>query len=93
METVLLIILPIITAGIAIASFFIARTAEARKRGTVDGGLKSDIDYIKIKVTEISREQERINTTLSGHLERIVRVEESMKAAHKRLDEMSKKRV
>jgi len=91
METALLIILPIVTAGITIASFFIARTVEAHKRGASDGTLKADIQYIKEKVTEISREQERINATLTIHFERIVRLEESSKAAHKRLDELSKK--
>ena len=91
METVLLIILPIITAGIAIASFFIARTAEARKRGAVDGTLKTDILYIKEKTNEISREQERINILLRDFFERIIRNEESVKAAHRRIDELTKK--
>lgn len=91
METALLIILPIVAAGLTIASFFIARAAEARKRGTDDGSLKSDVSYIREKVTEISREQERINITLSNHFERIIRVEENAKAAHKRLDEYGKK--
>jgi len=91
METALLIILPIITSGLTIASFFIARTAEARKRGAGDGTLKADISYIKEKVTELCREQERINVTLTSHFERIIRNEESTKAAHKRLDEMAKK--
>jgi len=91
MDTALLIILPIITAGLTIASFFIARTVEAHKRGATDGTLKSDITYIKEKVTEISREQERINNTLTDHFERIIRLEESTKAAHKRLDEITKK--
>jgi len=91
MDTTLIIILPIITAGLTIASFFIARTAEARKHGITDGTLKADISYIKTKVTEISREQERINNTLTDHFERIIRLEESSKAAHKRLDELTKK--
>ena len=51
MDLALLIVLPILTAATTIASFFIARTAEARKRGTVDGALKADIQYIKEKVT------------------------------------------
>ncbi|MCL2798388.1 MAG: hypothetical protein FWD58_10120 [Firmicutes bacterium] len=91
METALLIILPIVTAAIAIASFFIARNAEARKRGNVDGSLRSDVTYIKEKVTELCRELKRIDATLTDHFERIIRLEESSKAAHKRLDEMTKK--
>ena len=91
METALLIILPIVTAGLTIASFFIARTVEAHKKGRDDGSMKSDITFIKEKVTEISREQERINNTLTNHFERIIRIEESSKAAHRRLDELTKK--
>ena len=91
METALLIILPIMTAGISIASFFIARGAEARKRGHDDGTLKADIKFIREKVTELVREQERINMTLTDHFERIIRNEESIKSAHKRLDELTKK--
>ena len=91
METALLIMLPILTAGLTIASFFIARSSDARRRGAADGSLKADISYIKEKVTELCREQERINATLTSHFERIIRLEESAKAAHKRLDELSKK--
>ena len=90
METVLLIILPVITSGLTIVTFFIARNAEARKRGASDGTIRADVAYIKEKVTELCREQERINVTLCNHFERIIRAEESVKAAHKRLDEMSK---
>jgi len=90
-ETALLIILPIVTAGLTIASFFIARTVEAHKKGRDDGSMKADIQYIKEKVTELCREQERINSTLTDHFERIIRLEESSKAAHKRLDELTKK--
>jgi len=90
MDTALIIILPIVTAGLAIASFFIARSAEAHKRGQDNGTLKADIAYIKEKITEVWREQERINNTLTAHFERIIRVEENAKAAHRRLDEMKK---
>jgi hypothetical protein len=89
METALLVFLPILTAGLTIASFFIARTAEMHKKGKDDGALKADIQYIKEKVTELVREQERINQTLTDHFERIIRNEESTKAAHKRLDELT----
>lgn len=91
METALIIVLPILTTGLTIASFFIARTAEHHKKGRDDGALKADIQYIKEKVTELVREQERINTTLTDHFERIIRNEESTKTAHRRIDELSKK--
>ena len=65
-------------------------SAEARKRGQDDGTLKADIKFIREKVTELVREQERINMTLTDHFERIIRNEESIKSAHKRLDELKK---
>jgi hypothetical protein len=87
METALAIILPVITAGITIASFFIARAAEARKRGSLEGSLRADIAYIKEKVTELCHEQEVTNMTLCDHFERIIRLEENVKTINKRLGE------
>ena len=92
MDTTLIIILPILTAGLTIASFFIARFAEHHKKGHDDGALKADIKFIKERVTELCKEQERINATLTDHFERIIRNEESTKAAHKRLDELTIKK-
>ncbi len=92
METALLIILPILTAGLTIASFFIARAAEIRKKGKDDGALQADIRCIKDLLLEMRKEQERINATLTEHFERIIRNEESTKAAHKRLDELTNKK-
>ena len=78
-------------AGLTIASFFIARNVEAHKRGAIDGCMKADISFIKQTVTEMAREQERVNNALTDHFERIVRLEESTKAAHRRLDELAQK--
>lgn len=91
METALIIILPIITAGLTIASFFIARSVEAHKKGHKDGAIETDQTYIKEKITTISEELEKLNNSINDHLERIIRTEESAKAAHRRLDEMINK--
>lgn len=84
--TVLAIVLPIVTAGLTIASFFIARSAEAKKKGHDDGELKADISYVKRRVDDILLEQREINKMLDAHGERITRLEESTKQAHKRID-------
>lgn len=91
MDTALIIILPIVSAGLTIASFFIARSVEAHKKGHKDGALEADSKYIKEKITTIAEEVEKINKSINDHLERIIRTEESAKAAHKRLDEIINK--
>ncbi len=46
--------------------------------------------YGRDEDSNLCREQERINATLTEHFERIIRNEESIKSAHKRLDEITK---
>lgn len=89
--TALLIILPILTAALTIASFFIARSSDAKRKGQDDGELKTDISYIKRRVDDIILEQRETNKTLDLHGERITRVEESTKQAHKRIDGLENK--
>lgn len=48
---------------------------------------KADTEYIKRRVDDILLEQRTTNTKLDNHAERITRVEESVKQAHKRIDE------
>lgn len=48
--------------------------------------LKSNVDYIKRRVDDVLLEQRDTNKTLSELSERITRVEESAKQAHKRID-------
>ena len=56
--------------------------------GQADGSLRSDTQYIMRRIDEVLWEQRSINTTLGVHSERITRVEESAKQAHKRIDEI-----
>lgn len=58
------------------------------KDGAEDGTLKADTQYIKRRVDDVLLEQRNINNTLSSHSERITRVEESSKQAHKRIDRL-----
>lgn len=54
--------------------------------GNEKGNIKTDIQYIKRLMEDVLLEQRRINDTLGSHSERITRVEESAKQAHKRID-------
>lgn len=59
--------------------------------GAEIGKRAADIDYIKRRTDDILLEQRNANNTLGAHGERISRLEESVKQAHKRLDAISEK--
>jgi hypothetical protein len=61
---------------------------DSKQEGETDGTIKTDIKYITSLIENILVEQRHINEVLSGHAERLTRVEESSKQAHKRLDRM-----
>jgi len=65
---------------------------DSYKDGNTDGALKADTEYIKRRIDDVLLEQRSINTTLGVHSERITRVEESTKQAHKRLDRIEDSR-
>ncbi len=54
---------------------------------SVEATLKVDINYIKDGIDDIKREQHHMADNLSLLSERVTRVEESVKSAHKRLDQ------
>lgn len=64
-----------------------------RKQTDTDAGrdrgvIMSDIGYIKAGVDDLKREQRETNTSVSQLSERVTRVEESTKQAHKRISEL-----
>lgn len=61
---------------------------ESRQEGEMDGAQKADIEYIKRRTDDILLEQRDTNKTINALAERVTRVEESAKAAHKRIDEL-----
>jgi peptidoglycan hydrolase CwlO-like protein len=54
---------------------------------SVEATLKVDINYIKEGIDDIKTEQHDMVNNLSRLTERVTRVEESVKSAHKRLDQ------
>lgn len=60
-------------------------------KGTVDASMKSDIEYIKRRNDDILLEQKDTNKNFTVLSERVTRVEESAKQAHKRLDRIEGK--
>lgn len=59
-----------------------------KKDGTQNGKNESDIEYIKRRTDDILLEQRNTSGILGSHAERITRVEESLKQAHKCIDEL-----
>lgn len=52
------------------------------------GVLQSDVGYIKAGIDDLKRENKAVNIKLDSIFERVTRVEESCKQAHKRIDEI-----
>lgn len=64
---------------------------ESKSDGQKNGELKADIEYIKRRSDDTLLELKDISKTQSAHAERLTRVEESAKQAHKRLDRIERK--
>ena len=54
--------------------------------GQIKGGMASDIGYIKAGIDDLKREIADQRRIVGEHGERVTRVEESTKQAHKRID-------
>ncbi len=84
--TIICSVVALIASIIAIVTFFVNRGKDRYKAGSDDGGIKGDIKYmrnsfddLRLDVKEIARKQDQQG-------ERLTRVEESVKSAHKRID-------
>lgn len=80
-----------LSAICAIVAFCINRGKDKYDKGDADGSLRGDVKYmrnsfdeLRLDVKEVARKQDALG-------ERLVRVEESTKSAHKRIDTLEKK--
>lgn len=60
------------------------------KEGNEDGTLRSDTQYIKRRIDDVLLEQKDTNKSINALAERVTRVEESSKQAHKRIDRIER---
>mgnify|MGYP001042645140 CR=1 FL=1 len=65
-----------------------SKNTDEYRWGDRDGSLRSDTQYIKRRIDDVLLEQKETNHTLGVHADRLARVEESVKQAHKRIDEI-----
>ncbi len=61
---------------------------DLENEGEGRGVLQSDVGYIKAGVDDLKRENKAVNVKVDAISERVTRVEESCKQAHKRIDEI-----
>ncbi|EGW36448.1 hypothetical protein [Desulfosporosinus sp. OT] len=59
--------------------------------GTVRGTMETDMAYVKHRIDDVLLEQKDTNKSLNALSERVTRVEESAKSAHKRIDQIEEK--
>ena len=71
---------------IALASFIITLIIQVFSAGLFIGGLIFSIKYMEKQIKRLEEKQDKHNNLI----ERMVRVEDSTKSAHKRIDEMKK---
>ncbi|MNI91657.1 hypothetical protein D3C73_1493550 [compost metagenome] len=64
---------------------------EERHDASSEAVLRSDVDYIKRGIDDIRLEQKSQGLRIDALSERVTRLEESSKAAHKRLDRIEEK--
>ena len=86
MDTEIMAYIGLVATACSIAGFWIGRKREARQEGAAEGGIRSDVEYIKRRSDDTLLEVKDINKSISNLSERVTRVEESSKQAHKRLD-------
>jgi hypothetical protein len=65
---------------------------DSYKDGDEKGGIKADLQYMKRLMEDVLLEQKDTNKSINALSERVTRVEESTKQAHKRIDEFKKER-
>ncbi len=88
------IVIAVLAAISGILLGWLARAKERQKEdkqaGYEDGALKTDVEYIKCGVDEIKKDMRMQVQRMDTLSERLVRVEESTKRAHERLDRIDK---
>jgi uncharacterized membrane protein len=99
METIAIVV-PICSVVVSLITMLVAYFAYKRNKAKDDkeeiekkGQLEANIEYIKSRVDEIISDEKETKTELLDLRQRVTRVEESSKQAHKRIDELVQKAV
>ncbi|HOV68939.1 MAG TPA: hypothetical protein PLZ84_01295 [Clostridia bacterium] len=94
-STVVAIAVSLISATAAIIGTVIGWAGHARKtkkeyadRAASEERLRTDVSYIVRSVDDIKLEQRQLTKKVEEYSERLIRVEECAKSAHKRIDRL-----
>lgn len=79
--------------GVLIAYFTLRKSSDGNLKldGEKDGEVKTELYYIRKGVDDIRLDIKAQDRTISTIAERVIRVEESAKSAHKRIDTLEEK--
>ena len=90
-EVIVGLIISVIGIICTVCAYYKGLKTDTYNKGSTDTQMKSDIEYIKRRNDDILLEQKDTNKNFFAFSERITRVEESAKQAHKRIDRIEGK--
>ncbi len=73
---------------LSVITFIFGQMSAKRAQGEKSGTLASDIGYIKAGIDDLKSELRSIKSELADVKTRLAKAEESVKSAHKRIDEL-----
>ncbi len=85
-------VVALIGLAISVATFFLGRFSAHQAAGEKNGYLASDIGYIKAGIDDLKTEIKAVKVEMSELRAKVVRIDESVKSAHKRIDEIIQER-
>lgn len=85
------ILIAIIGCIVSVGTFFLGRAKDSEKRGREDGEVKTLLNYIVKVVEEIRIDFRATNLKMDDLATRVVKIEESEKALHRRVDKLEEK--
>jgi peptidoglycan hydrolase CwlO-like protein len=80
-----------VSALCSIVAFIINRKKDGYHDGEEGGEIRGDIKYMRNSFDDLRLDIKDINRKMNDQSERLTRVEESTKQAHKRIDELQRK--
>lgn len=88
--TIICSVVALIASVVAIVTFFVNRGKDKYNEGNTDGGIRGDIKYMRNNFDDLRLDVKEIARKQDVQAERLTRVEESVKSAHKRIDGIEK---
>ena len=85
------ILIAIIGCIVSVGTFFLGRAKDSEKRGREDGEVKVLLNTIIKNIEDMRVDFRAANLKVDSLSERMVKVEESQKALHKRVDNLEEK--